>query len=87
MNMMMFDPMGFGRGTPNVFRYVDIVDQSEDRIQPLINNNCTENVSIFVNVYIDNYLCLPVESIDIFHASFIMIVFGNSYNLCFIQTD
>ena len=23
MNMMMFDPMGFGRGTPNVFRYID----------------------------------------------------------------
>ena len=22
MNMMMFDPMGFGRGTPNVFRYI-----------------------------------------------------------------
>ena len=24
MNMMMFDPMGFGRGTPNVFRYWSI---------------------------------------------------------------
>lgn len=55
MNMMMFDPMGFGRGTPNVFRYVD---QSEDWTQPLINDNCTENVSIFVKVLNNVKQCL-----------------------------
>ena len=41
MNMMMFDPMGFGRGTPNVFRYnIDIDDQSDviNRLV-LVNDN------------------------------------------------
>ena len=49
MNMMMFDPMGFGRGTPNVFRYID---------QSLINDKCTENVSIFVKVLNNVKQCL-----------------------------
>ena len=55
MNMMMFDPMGFGRGTPNVFRYRAVT---------------TEHVSIFVRLPDKVKQCLltiiPCLYIDMF---------------------
>ena len=63
MNMMMFDPMGFGRGTPNVFRYGAVT---------------AEHVSIFVRLPDKVKQCLltiiPCLYIDMFDVSLTMSV-------------
>ena len=58
MNMMMFDPMGFGRGTPNVFRYNRPIRERCDPSGPGLWSMTTENVSIFVKVLNNVKQCL-----------------------------